>query len=302
MDTHNHTGMGLGRWVVIILCVVLMVGAAARADTPKGDGPTHTDEATDTATDTATETDSNADTATDSDSDPDTDTDSDTVNATATAPATATDSPPATATDAKAVCLARPVVIVRVTSRPYEARPLRLTHCDGRPHRGALDALSILARPHGVDRPGPDATPPDEDHVAPGVLRLHPGLLTRLQALANRWPHRRIEIVSGHRPDERRTSRHHHGRALDLRVRGVPRRQVAEHARTLDRTGVGFYPNSVFTHVDVRHHRTYWVDRSGPGEPADYGPWPPPEQERERLRERILAEAFEALAPLERSP
>ncbi|MFW6051770.1 MAG: YcbK family protein [Myxococcota bacterium] len=194
-------------------------------------------------------------------------------------------------------CLADPVVVVRAHGRPREARKLRLTHCDGRPNLDALAPLSILARPHGLERPDQEAleAAPDEDHVAPGIHRLHPGLLARLQALADRWPGRRIEIVSGYRPDARRTSRHHHGRALDLRVRGVSRREVSELARTLDNTGVGFYPNSVFTHVDVRHRRAYWVDRSAPGEPPDYGPWPERDDERDRAKERILADAFEAL-------
>lgn len=197
----------------------------------------------------------------------------------------------------EAACLDEPVVIVRVHSQPWEAQRLSLTRCDGKAHRGAIDALSILARPHGVERPSSQerAEVPDEDHAAPGIVRLHPGLLTRLQALADRWPGRRIEIVSGYRPDARNTSRHHHGRALDLRIQGVGRREVSEFARTLDNTGVGFYPNSVFTHVDVRHREAYWVDRSEPGEPADYGPWPPETPRKEKARDRILADAFEAL-------
>jgi hypothetical protein len=73
---------------------------------------------------------------------------------------------------------------------------------------------------------------------------------------------------------------------------------VSRFARSLERTGVGFYPNSVFTHVDVRHRQAYWIDRSAPGEPADYGPWPPKGQEVARLRNRVLASVDDALAAL----
>jgi hypothetical protein len=119
-------------------------------------------------------------------------------------------------------------------------------------------------------------------------------LLTRLDALARRFPGHAIEIVSGYRPRARRTSRHRHGRALDLRVIGVSKETVTRFARTLEATGVGYYPNSHFTHIDVRAQRFHWVDRSGPGEPADYGVWPPPPTEVAERRAQILAEAREA--------
>jgi hypothetical protein len=131
-------------------------------------------------------------------------------------------------------------------------------------------------------------------------MRLHAGLLTRLQAILDRWPDNRVEVVSGYRPDARDTSRHHHGRALDFRLSDVHRRRVSKFARKLERTGVGFYPNSVFTHVDVRNQSAYWVDRSAPGEPADYGPWPPNEDEQRALRDEVLADAKHALEALQR--
>ncbi len=183
-----------------------------------------------------------------------------------------------------APCLSRPVRIVRAHARPPEARRLALTRCDGSPNLEALDALSVLARPKGVERPSRaairrfrrSARPSVRARfVARGIARLHPGLLVRLQAIASRWPGRAIEIVSGYRPRARRTSRHRHARALDLRVAGVPRHRVARFARSLSETGVGYYPRSTFTHVDVRARSVYWVDRAGPGERPDYGPWPP---------------------------
>ena len=194
--------------------------------------------------------------------------------------------------------------VERAYARPPESRKLSLTLCDGRPNLDALDELSILARPKGVERPSRAAlrrfrrvapAARRARFVAPGIARLHPGLLTRLQTLAKRWPGKAIQIVSGYRPKARSTSRHRHARALDLRIEGVHRRFVARFARTLPETGVGYYPNSTFTHVDVRARSVYWVDRSGPGQPPDYGPWPPPAEEERRRAERTVAEATGAL-------
>lgn len=175
-------------------------------------------------------------------------------------------------------CLAPPVTLVRAHARPTESARLSLTRCDGSSNLSALPELSVLARPHGESRETRAArrrgTVRAEDE---GVL-LDPRLLIRLQAIANRFPDRTIEIVSGHRPSARPTSRHFHGRALDLRVSGVSHEELSEFARTLPATGVGFYPRSVFTHIDVRERAAYWVDRSRPGEAPDYGPWPIPSE------------------------
>ena len=91
----------------------------------------------------------------------------------------------------------------------------------------------------------------------------------------------RTEVIHlhrwGYRPHSARRSRHHHARALDLRVEGVPNAELRDVAVGLARTGVGFYPHSTFVHVDVRAESAYWVDLSGPGEPARYvrGATPP---------------------------
>lgn len=167
-------------------------------------------------------------------------------------------------------CLADPVHIIRAHTHPPEQARLSLTDCRGRPNPAALPQLSVLARPDGVDRPSRMRRDPEARFVARHIRRLHPALLKRLQALADRWPGRSIEIVSGYRPDARRTSRHYQARALDLRIRGVSDRAVRDVAKTLPHTGVGYYPNSVFVHVDVRENSFYWVDRSAPGERADY--------------------------------
>lgn len=164
-------------------------------------------------------------------------------------------------------CAATVAVIVRAHSHPEEAETLQLTDCDGNAWTASLTKLKVLARPHGMDRPaeGREATLPDLD----------PGLLVRLAAIAQRWPGRSIAIVSGVRPNARVTSRHRVGRALDVAVEGVDRREVSEFARGLDGTGVGYYPNSTFTHVDVRSTSVYWIDVSAPGQRPRYVRTPP---------------------------
>jgi len=172
-----------------------------------------------------------------------------------------------------------PVLITRwFPGGSIERRWLTLVGCDGEPSPDALDELSLIARPAKLPRPEPEEIEdPPSGFVAPGIIRLHPGLLRRLQALASRFPGRRMVVVSGYRPDARPGSRHRHGRALDIRVGGTPRSEVSATARDLPDTGVGYYPNSVFTHIDVRERSAYWIDRSRPGEPPDYGPWPDPD-------------------------
>jgi hypothetical protein len=210
-------------------------------------------------------------------------------------------------------CLAPPVHVVRSRGQELEPRDLALTYCDGTANPGALDSLSVLARPRDVERPspteireyqkrplksGPKSKRRDPLFVSAQVMRVHPGLLVRLQKLAQKFPGRAIEIVSGYRPDARVTSRHHHARALDLRVAGVTNERVRDFLRNLDETGVGYYPNSSFVHMDVREDKGYWVDRSGPGEPADYGVWPPRKDEVDRAHGDLLKNALADLAAL----
>jgi uncharacterized protein YcbK (DUF882 family) len=79
-----------------------------------------------------------------------------------------------------------------------------------------------------------------------------------------------IEIVSGYRHKERKTSRHKQGRAVDFRVVGVSPKELWKYCKRFDSVGVGHYPTSRFVHLDVRKRSHYWVDDSGPGEDAEY--------------------------------
>ncbi len=135
------------------------------------------------------------------------------------------------------------------------------------------------------------------------VRVLHPRLLPMLQRVATAFPGRAVDIVSGYRPssDLHAGSRHAHGRALDFRVSGVSRERLRDVARSLPNVGVGYYPNSVFVHMDVRdldEGGARWTDFAGPGERARYGRWPPNRRDVDReidfatrRAERILGNA-----------
>ncbi len=213
----------------------------------------------------------------------------------------------------KPPCFSPAVHVTRRRGDVVEHRNLALTFCDTSPNPAALDSLSVLARPRDVERPlmpeirayrrrpadrGPSAGRRLPDHLSEHVVRVHPDLLGRLQKVAEHFPGKAIEVISGHRPDARDTSRHHDGRALDLRVDGVSREALRDFLRRIDATGVGYYPNSYFVHMDVRDKRGYWVDRSGPGEAADYGTKPPTRREIDRERDSIVASAIRDLSAL----
>jgi len=177
-------------------------------------------------------------------------------------------------------CLRQAVEITHFR-RPRERVRIALTRCDGSPNPDAVVPLSVLARAWRTPPPSDAAIaayarahPSRRGWLTARHRRLDPGLLTRLQALADRWPGRRFVIVSGYRPNANRGSRHRVGKALDLQIEGVERAEVARFARLLANTGVGYYPRSTFTHIDVRDRAAFWIDRSRPGQRADYGPWP----------------------------
>jgi hypothetical protein len=148
------------------------------------------------------------------------------------------------------------------------------------------------ARPRRRGAPSPAATPtvhvPRDPHthdpiveVARGARAIHPRLLQLLQTIVEHFPGHTIEIVSGYRPGTS-ASRHAHARALDLRLVGVRHETLRDFARRLPGAGVGFYPNSVFIHLDVRDEdegNAFWTDYSGPGETPRYGHWPPTDRD-----------------------
>lgn len=172
-----------------------------------------------------------------------------------------------------------------------------LTTCANGTAPGAVDALSVLARPYDVPAPTAMTQPSsvlslqkktakpskalssELDEVAPGIRRIDPGMVTRLQAISDKFPGKTITLVSGYRPASK-GSPHQSARAFDIRLDGVTNESLVSFCKTLQDTGCGYYPNSYFVHVDVRKTgvgHVFWIDTSGPGEkPVYVKQWPPP--------------------------
>jgi uncharacterized protein YcbK (DUF882 family) len=84
---------------------------------------------------------------------------------------------------------------------------------------------------------------------------IDPRLMAVVADIAEHWPGRVIEFLSGFRtpPYGAPKSRHFIGHALDMRVRGVPSTAVRDYVWREHRgVGVGHYPEEDFVHVDAR--------------------------------------------------
>lgn len=99
-------------------------------------------------------------------------------------------------------------------------------------------------------------------------------LVTLLGIVSNHFGSRKIEVISGFRPftptQFNPHSNHMHGKAVDFRIAGVPNETLRDFCRTLKNVGCGYYPNSVFVHMDVRDQSAFWIDYSKPGEAPRY--------------------------------
>ncbi|MBI5477533.1 MAG: DUF882 domain-containing protein [Deltaproteobacteria bacterium] len=106
------------------------------------------------------------------------------------------------------------------------------------------------------------------------VGKMHPRLATLFYRVARHYVSqgKRIEVISGYRPGAKNSrSPHRKGLAVDFRVKGVSNAALRDYLRkNYDKVGVGYYPNSVFVHFDVRQKSAFWIDYSGPGEEAEY--------------------------------
>lgn len=164
-----------------------------------------------------------------------------------------------------------------------ELDTFNLLECDGSIALDALDRLSVVARPAGVERPElplplePLAESEALGEWVPNVRLLDPRLLWVVARLSEAFPARPIYVISGYRRDGH-DSFHRRGRALDLFVMGVANDAVMRVCRTLKDVGCGFYPHNKFLHVDVRPPGTghaVWIDVSEPGQPSRYvDSWP----------------------------
>jgi uncharacterized protein YcbK (DUF882 family) len=103
--------------------------------------------------------------------------------------------------------------------------------------------------------------------------RPEPRLMALLAETANHFKGRTIQVVSGYRVAggyTSRESRHTQGAAMDIRIEGVGNRALCDYLRHFKNVGVGFYPNSLFVHLDVRDKNAYWIDLSSPGRRPSY--------------------------------
>jgi uncharacterized protein YcbK (DUF882 family) len=135
--------------------------------------------------------------------------------------------------------------------RPARGHEGRLTPTSD---RGGFDAEDLAAAARALANHGDGAEHP----IEPRLVEL---IYSAVRHFRTPW----VTVISGYRPD-RATSRHAHGRAIDLVLPGVSDRRVAAWARRQGFVGVGIYPTSGFVHIDVREHSYFWSDSSGPGE------------------------------------
>ncbi len=121
-------------------------------------------------------------------------------------------------------------------------------------------------------------------------------LVDILYKTARHYHNAKLFIVAGYRAPKiakqkgNPRSPHKRGVAADFQVAGASIESVRDYLRsTYHHIGVGFYPNSGFIHVDVgRQKDAFWIDYSGPGEKARYGP---PSLRRDRKRGAHVAES-----------
>lgn len=97
--------------------------------------------------------------------------------------------------------------------------------------------------------------------------RINKGLLSKVADLAKHYDGRTIEIVSAYRHGHyaSKTSRHRQGRAIDIKVVGIPAAKVRDYlwARYEQEVGVGFYRQQQFIHLDHRtdYPATAWTQK-----------------------------------------
>jgi uncharacterized protein YcbK (DUF882 family) len=105
--------------------------------------------------------------------------------------------------------------------------------------------------------------------------RMDPRLPRLLYQAGKNFYGHRIEVISGYRsPKVARNPKSPHklGLACDFRIAGIGNAALRDYLRkSFQHVGVGFYPNSMFVHLDVRKGPSaFWIDYSGPGENAAY--------------------------------
>jgi len=107
------------------------------------------------------------------------------------------------------------------------------------------------------------------DHHNGEVAEMDPKLFDLLYAVSANFGRRPINIISAYRSPETnemlrqnsegvaKHSYHVKGQAIDLRVPGVPLRQLKKASLAQRAGGVGYYPSSDFIHLDTGPIRTW---------------------------------------------
>jgi uncharacterized protein YcbK (DUF882 family) len=159
---------------------------------------------------------------------------------------------------------------------PMAAAPARAAGAERRlsfVHLHTGERLAVVFRPE--DAPAPEAQRQLDrflrDHYSGEVGRMDPRLFTLLDRVQRELGQAGdFEVISGfrgHATNERlrlaggggvaRQSLHLEGRALDLRLAGVPLVDLRDAAYTLRGGGVGFYGREQFVHLDTGRIRSW---------------------------------------------
>jgi uncharacterized protein YcbK (DUF882 family) len=160
-----------------------------------------------------------------------------------------------------------PSRITKANSVPVEERRLSLFHLHTNERIDIVYKRGDSYLPDAIDRLDHFL----RDHRTGDVTQLDPRLFDLLHDLTAALGRAgaEIDIVCGYRTPWsneflRRTtsgvamhSQHIEGKAIDIRIPGVPTAEVRDAALRLHRGGVGYYPQSQFVHVDVGRVR-HW--------------------------------------------
>ena len=146
------------------------------------------------------------------------------------------------------------------------------------PHRAGLVNL-VRVRDGGELTTNFNANAPNLRRRVERMLRardgtlhtMHPRLLRQLLALSEHFQGRPIQLLSGYRMrrGHEEGGRHARGYAIDLRVAGVPLRQLWDFCQTLSASGCGLYPSANYLHLDVRQAPLAWTVSGRSGHAGD---------------------------------
>lgn len=162
---------------------------------------------------------------------------------------------------------ASPVVLSATFQSRSQSRDLSLDHTHTREQINLVYAVGRNYVPSAID----DLDHFLRDHYTGDIGRMDPVLYDLMHRIRNELKARRsYEIISGYRSprtNERlrvrgsggvaKRSFHMDGKAIDLRIPGVPLAELRDAALSLKAGGVGYYPGSQFVHIDTGKVRSW---------------------------------------------